>query len=146
VALPGLGLTTATENVPADAALPVALSCVDETKLVVSAEPASVTCAPLTNPLPFNVIAKFPAGTDAGEMLAKTGAGFQSVTVLLPIAVASAELTAFTATVLELGTLLGAVYIPDDVISPVAALPPVTPFTCQVTVVLDDPLTVALKG
>src|SRR5271169_565894 len=35
VALPGLGLTTATENVPADAAFPVAVSCVDDTNVVV---------------------------------------------------------------------------------------------------------------
>jgi hypothetical protein len=38
------------------------------------------------------------------------------------------------------------VYIPDALIVPVEALPPVTPFTCQVTEVFDDPVTVALNG
>jgi hypothetical protein len=38
------------------------------------------------------------------------------------------------------------VYIPDKLIVPVEALPPVTPFTCQVTEVFDVPATVALKG
>ena len=35
--------------------------------------------------------------------------------------------------------------MPDELIVPVAALPPATPFTCQVTAVFDDPATVALK-
>jgi hypothetical protein len=36
--------------------------------------------------------------------------------------------------------------MPAELIVPIAALPPVTPFTCQVTEVFDDPVTVALKG
>jgi hypothetical protein len=145
VALPGLGFMTATANVPADAALPVALSCVDETKAVARGEPARSTCAPLTNPLPVTVIAKAPAGTDAGAMLVSIGTGFCNVTALLPVAEASAELTARTVTVFELGTVVGAVYAPDELIVPVAALPPATPFTCQVTEVFDDPVTVTVK-
>jgi len=35
--------------------------------------------------------------------------------------------------------------MPDELIVPVAALPPATPFTCQVTAEFDDPVTVALK-
>jgi hypothetical protein len=145
VALPGLGFITATANVPADDSLPVALSCVDDTKVVASGEPARSTCAPLTNPLPFTVIANAPAGTDDGAMPASTGTGFCNVTVLLPDAEVSAELMAPTVTVLEAGTVFGAVYAPDELIVPVAALPPATPFTCQVTEVFDDPVTVALK-
>jgi hypothetical protein len=133
------------ENVPADASLPVALSCEDDTKVVASGEPARSTCAPLTNPLPFTVIANAPAGTDAGAMPVSTGTGFCNVTVLVPDAVASAALTAPTVTVLEAGTVFGAVYMPDELIVPVAALPPATPFICQVTEVFDDPVTVALK-
>ena len=34
------------------------------------------TCAPLTYPLPFTVIANAPAGTDGGAMPVSTGAGF----------------------------------------------------------------------
>src|ERR1700674_2613436 len=64
VALPGLGFITATENVPADDSLPVAVSFAEETKVVASGAPARRTCAPLTNPLPFTVIAKAPAGTE----------------------------------------------------------------------------------
>lgn len=145
VALPGLGFITATENVPAEDSLPVAVSCVDDTKVVASGEPSRSTCPPLTNPLPFTVIANAPAGTDAGAMLVSTGTGFCNVTALLPDAVASAELTAPTVTMLELGTVVGAMYKPDEFIVPVAALPPSTPFTCQVTEVFVDPVTVALK-
>jgi hypothetical protein len=67
------------------------------------------------------------------------------VTALLPVALALAELTARTVTVLEVGTVLGAVYSPDELIVPEVWLPPGTPFTCQVTEVFDDPLTVALN-
>jgi len=74
-----------------------------------------------------------------------TGTGFCNVTALLPVAVASAELTARTVTGLEPGTVLGAAYRPDELIVPVATLPPGTPFTCHVTEVVDDPATVALK-
>jgi hypothetical protein len=145
VALPGLGFITATENVPAEASLPVVESCVDDTKVVASGAPARSTCTPLTNPLPFTVIANAPAGTDVGAMPVSTGTGFCNVTALLPVAAVSAALTARTVTVLELGTDPGAVYMPDELIVPVAAPPPVTPFTCQVTPVFDDPEIMALK-
>jgi hypothetical protein len=145
VALLGLEFITATANVPADDWLPAAVSCVDDMKVVASGAPARSTCAPLTNPLPFTAIANAPAGTDVGAMLASTGTGFCTVTALLPVAVASAELTARTVTVLELGTVAGATYMPDELIVPVAAVPFATPFTCQVTAVFDDPATAALN-
>jgi len=78
-------------------------------------------------------------------MPAITGTGFCNVTALLPVAEASAELTARTVTLLELGILAGAWYAPDELIVPIAALPPATPFTCQVTAGFADPATVALK-
>jgi hypothetical protein len=71
--------------------------------------------------------------------------GFCNVTELLPVAEESAELTARTVTVLDPGTVFGAVNIPDELIAPVVALPPATPFTCQDTEVFGDPDTVALK-
>ena len=129
------------ENVPADASLPAAMSWVDDTKVA----PARRTWAPLAYPLPFTVIANAPAGTDVGAMPVSTGTGFCNVTALLPVAEASAELTARTVTVLEVGTVAGAVYMPDALIVPVAVLPPVTPFTCHVTAVFDEPATAALK-
>jgi hypothetical protein len=80
-----------------------AVCCVEDTKVVASGAPARSTCAPLTNPLPFTVIANAPAGTDAGAMPASTGAGFWSVTELLPVALESAEMTARADTMFELG-------------------------------------------
>jgi hypothetical protein len=47
--------------------------------------------------------------------------------------------------VLELGIVFGAVYRPDELIVPVAELPPATLFTSQVTAVFDDPVTIALN-
>src|ERR1700688_1452814 len=49
LAPPGLGFITETEKIPADASLPAAASCVEDTKVVVSGAPARRTCAPLTN-------------------------------------------------------------------------------------------------
>jgi hypothetical protein len=145
VALPGLGFITATANAPAVDSFPVAVSCADDTKVVASGAPARRTCAPLTNPLPFTVIAKAPAGTEVGAMPVSTGTGFCNETVLVLVAVVSAELTARMVTVLEPGTVAGAEYKPDELIVPVAAVPPATPFTCQITEAFDNPVTVALK-
>lgn len=109
VALPGFGFMTATANDPADACVPVAVSWVDDIKVVASGAPARSTSAPLTNPLPFTVIANAPAGTDAGAIPVSTGNGFCNVTELLPDAPASAELTARTVTELGAGSIAGAV-------------------------------------
>ena len=57
--------------------------------------------------------------------------------------VVSACETAVTVTVAGLGTAFGAVYSPPEEIVPVELLPPVTPFTCQVTAVSEVPVTVA---
>jgi len=118
---------------------------VADTKVVASGAPARTTCAPLTNPLPLTVSATTPAGTDVGAMLVRTGIGFQSVTPPLAVAEELAALIARTVTVLFAGTTEGAVNMPDALIVPVAELPPVTPFTCQVTAVSEVPDTVALK-
>ena len=109
VALPGLGFVTVTANVPAEAALPLAVSCVEEMNVVARGVPARTTCAPLTKPLPFAAIVNAPEETEAGETLLSTGVGFSKMTLLLPDAVASAALTACTVTVPELGMLEGAV-------------------------------------
>jgi hypothetical protein len=58
------------------------------------------------------------------------------------IAVFACE-TAVTVTVPELGTVAGAVYKPEVEIVPTVELPPVTPFTSQVTAVLEFPDTIA---
>ena len=59
--------------------------------------------------------------------------------------VVSACEMAFTVTVAGLGTVVGAVYNPAVEIVPVVVFPPVTLFTCQVTAVLEDPVTVAVN-
>jgi hypothetical protein len=145
VALPGLGFITATEKAPADARFAVAVSCVKETYVVVSGEPARRTCAPLTNPLPFTVIAIDPAGTAVGAMPASIGTGFCNVIELVAVAVESAALTARTVTRLFPESAVGAVKIPAELMVPVETAPPLTPFTCQVTELFEDPETVALN-
>jgi hypothetical protein len=62
-----------------------------------------------------------------------------------PDLVVSAMEVAVTATVAGVGTAAGAVYTPLLEIIPTVALPPVTPLTLQVTVVLDAFVTVAVK-
>jgi hypothetical protein len=100
----------------------------------------------LTKLLPVTVIEKLPAAIDIGEMLAITGVGFHKVTALCPAALESAALTASTVTVLAPGIVAGAVYTPVELTVPVADAPPVTPFTCQVTLALEFPVTVAVNG
>ena len=73
--------------------------------------------------------------------------GAFKVTVAAPDFVTSACDTADTITGLfGVGTTAGAVYNPFASIVPALALPPVTPFTCQVTAVFDVPLTLAENG
>ena len=119
------------------------MSCDAELKVVVSAAPASSTVAPFTKLLPLTVSEKLPALVVVGEIPVSTGVGFQSVTALCPEAPESAALTACTVTVLGLGNMAGAAYEPVALIVPVVDVPPVTPFTCQVTAVFEVPETVA---
>jgi len=107
--LPGFGLVTLTENVPGVFAFPVAVSFDALTKVVVSAEPAKVTCAPDTKSLPFTVMAKAPVGKLAGTTLASPGVGFKSVTALVPFALESAALIALTVAEFGSGRLAGGV-------------------------------------
>jgi hypothetical protein len=78
-----------------------------------------------------------------GLMSVITGVGFSSVTLLVPLAVASAALVAFTVTAFGFGKLAGAVNFPFASIVPVPLVPPVVPFTDHVTLVFDVPLTLA---
>jgi hypothetical protein len=48
-------------------------------------------------------------------------------------------------TAFEPGTLVGAVYRPVESIVPFVVFPPATPFTNQLTVVFDEPVTVAVN-
>jgi hypothetical protein len=73
---------------------------------------------------------------EVGEMVMLTAAGAVTVTAAEADLVESACDTAVTVTVAGLGTDAGAVYKPELEIVPTVALPPTTPFTCQVTAVL----------
>lgn len=65
------------------------------------------------------------------------------VTVAASDFVLSATEIAVTVTGFDAGTVAGAVKSPVALIVPVVAIPPVTPFTCQVTAVLDVFVTLA---
>jgi hypothetical protein len=109
-AAPGFGLLTVTETVPtcAAVAVPVAVNCVDETNVVVSAAPPNITCAPLTNALPVTVSENVPTGIDAGLTPETIGTGFINVIAPLPDEDALATLTASTETEFGVGTTAGA--------------------------------------
>jgi hypothetical protein len=83
---PGPGFTTVMDAVPAVAtseAGTVAVSCVDETDVVVRAEPFHCTVAPETKLLPFTVKVKppLPAVTQVGLIEVETGTGLLIVKV-----------------------------------------------------------------
>lgn len=142
-ALPGFGFVTRTAKFPVDVAVPVAVNCVEESNAVARVAPARETCAPLTKLLPVIVREKLPVEIEVGEMLLSTGTGFHRVTALSPEALESAALTAETVMVFVAGTVAGAVYRPDELIVPVAALPPITPLTSHKACALDVLATVA---
>ena len=68
------------------------------------------------------------------------------VTCADPVRAVSAADTAVTVTVAGEGMAAGAVYAPALEIVPTVALPPATPFTCQVTAELAEFMTVAENG
>ena len=74
------------------------------------------------------------------------GGGRTKVTVAVALDAETAAETAVTVMVLLVGKMLGAVYTPEVEMVPVAAVPPVTPLTCQRTPVLTLPWTVAVKA
>jgi hypothetical protein len=145
VLLPGSGFCTVTENVPALPAVPVAVNCVEETNVVVSAVVLNITCAPDTKLLPVSVSVKFPRFVEAGEMPLSVGVGFQSVTEAEPDFVVSAALVAVTLMVFGEGSVAGAVYLPVASTVPSVALPPAVEFTDHVTAVFVEPDTLAAK-
>jgi hypothetical protein len=68
-----------------------------------------------------------------------------TVTCADPVRLVSASDTAVTVAIKADETVAGAVYIPTAEIVPIVELPPVTPFTCHVTAVLDVFVTAALN-
>jgi len=72
-----------------------------------------------------------------------TGTGFCTVSLNVPEAEAEAALTAEIVTGFVAGMVAGGVYRPLLLIVPFVASPPVTPFTCQVTLVFVEFATAA---
>lgn len=89
--------------------LPVAVSCVAETNVVLSGEPLSRTCAPETKLLPVAVTLKPPVPVVEGSMPESTGVGFHNVTLLESVAEELAELVAVIVIALDVGKEAGAV-------------------------------------
>ena len=111
VAEPGFGLVTVICTVPACAvvAVPAAVSCVLDTKVVVSADEPMDAVAPLTKPLPVIVMLKEPTSMKVGETDVTTGRGFNSVATVLALTESLVESAASTVTVLGFGSTAGAV-------------------------------------
>ena len=61
----------------------------------------------------------------------------EMVTDAVAIFVESATAVALTVTLDGFGTVFGALYRPDELIVPTAVLPPVTPFTFQITALFE---------
>ena len=78
-------------------------------------------------------------------MPVSTGVGLSSVTSLVPFFEESAELTALMVTEFGLGSVVGAVYLPDVSMVPREAEPPAASLTYQVTAVFEVPVTVTEK-
>src|SRR6267143_6787724 len=81
---PGSGFFTEIEMLPTCAlvAVPVAVSCVEETRVAVSAVLPKLTVAPLAKCTPVIVRLKAPTGIDIGVTAAICGTGLFNVMVL----------------------------------------------------------------
>jgi len=102
-------LTTVRLKFPAEAAEPVALSCVAETKVVLSAVAPRKTCDPARKFVPVIVSEKLPVPMLAGLVPTSVGVGFMSVTTPEALAEVAAALVAVMVTVFGVGSAEGAV-------------------------------------
>ena len=107
--LPGSGLDTAIGKVPAELALPMALSCVEETKVVESTVSLRRTCAPEMKFVPVMVREKLPRFVEEGLTPTMVGVGLRSVTALDADFVESAALVAVTVMLFGEGRVAGEV-------------------------------------
>lgn len=98
-----------TEYTPETDSLPLAVSCVAETKLVVSAVLPSITCAPEIKFVPLSVIEKLPVPVLAGFVPTSVGVGFKIVTALDALAELVAALVAVIVRASGFGSVAGAV-------------------------------------
>jgi len=113
---------------------PVAVSCVEDTRVVVSVAPFNCTAAPVAKCAPLIVTVNAPTEIAAGETAVICGSGFCNVKVAVAVLVLSLISVAVMLTEFDAGGNSGAVYCPLEEIVPVVALPPTTPLTDQVRV------------
>ena len=85
------------------------MSCVDDTKVVVSGVPLSTACAPEIKFVPVSVIEKLPVPVLAGLTPTSVGVGFKIVTALDPRAEVVTTLVAVIVSESGLGSVAGAV-------------------------------------
>jgi hypothetical protein len=104
--------------------VPVAVSWLGETKVVVRGVPPNNTLEPFTKFMPPKVSEKLPTGSKVGLTLWGTGIGFCRFTEVLAERVLSAALTAPTVTEFGVGALTGALYRPFTSIVPTVGFPP----------------------
>ena len=133
--VPGSGFFTVTATLPTWAlvAVPVAVSFVADTRVVLSIAEPNCTCAPVAKCAPFTVNVNAPTGIAAGAIVVTCGMGLSSVTALDAVLVASAVSTAVIVRSVEATGNSGALYKPALLMLPTDALPPTTPLTDHVT-------------
>jgi len=101
----------------------------------VEGAPVAVTLAVKACPAPVDTVADggtIPTTTSSFKVMGADAAASGCEMLVAVIVITAGD-----------GRMLGAVYSPVVEIVPVPALPPATPFTAQVTLVLDVPVTVA---
>src|SRR5271166_3953587 len=108
---PGAGFCTVMLTVPTSAsvAVPVAVNCVEEITVVVSAVVPRKTVAPGAKCAPVKERVNGPIGMTVGVTLLSCGTGLFSVTALLPVFVGSTLSVALTVIVFGAGGNSGAV-------------------------------------
>ena len=126
-------------------AVPVAVNCVEEIHVVSKLLDPKVTVAPSAKCAPLIVKEKAPTGIDIGVTVLMTGVGFCSVTVLEPDLLLLLVSTAVTVMVLGVEGNSGALNNPVEEIVPIAAFPPLIPFTVQVSAGLEPSLVLAVN-
>ena len=133
--VPGSGFLTVTETLPTCplVAVPVAVNCEEETRVVTRAVEPKLMTALGAKWVPLTVSLKLPTGMEVGLIDAISGVGFWRVTALLAVFVESVLSVAMRVMPFGLGGNSGAVKRPLVLTVPVVLFPPTTPFTVQAT-------------
>ncbi|HXQ23561.1 MAG TPA: hypothetical protein VN812_17920 [Candidatus Acidoferrales bacterium] len=142
---PGPGFATVMLIEPAFVALPVAVSCAGELKVVCRGTPFHSTRAPLTKPLPMTFSVNDPSGSGFGLRVVSDGVWLITVITHVAEFVDTAVLVAVAVTFQPAGGVAGAVYLPVLSMKPTTELPPAMPLTDQRTAVVATPFAYAVN-